>query len=63
MNSVERFQMWQVNIGVQILLVIPQSKLEFESVHIVVHLGTELVCTLKLFDSVILMANRIHNER
>jgi hypothetical protein len=43
--------MWQVNTGVQILLVILQSKLEFESVHIVVHLANELVFTLKLFVS------------
>jgi hypothetical protein len=55
--------MWQVNIGVQILLVIPQSKLEFESVNIVVYLGNELVFTLKLFDSIIQRANRIHKER
>jgi hypothetical protein len=52
-----------VNIGVQILLVIPQAKLEFESLYIVVHLGNELVYTLKLFDSNIQMANRIHRER
>ena len=55
--------MWQVSIGVQILLVIPQSKPEFESVHIVVHLGNELVYTLKHFHSIIQMANRIHKER
>jgi hypothetical protein len=55
--------MWQVNTGVQILLVIPQSKLEFESVHIFVHLGNDLVFALKLFDGIIQMANRIHKER
>jgi len=45
------------------LLVIPQSKFEFESVHIFVHLGNELVYTLKLFDIIIQMASRIHKER
>ena len=53
--------MWQVNSGMQFLLVIPQSKLEFEIVHIV-YLGNEFVFTLKLFDSIIQMSNRIHKE-
>jgi len=55
--------MRQVNTGVQILLVNPQSNREFESGRIFVRLVNELVYNFKLFDVVIQMASRIHKER
>jgi hypothetical protein len=55
--------MRQVNTGVQILLVNPQSNREFESGRIFVRLVNELVYNFKLFDVVIQMVSRIHKER